>query len=140
MVSNSLLTNRNVRREIVQRINKLIDIPYLNERHEAALITIVVDMCFNALAGKTRPSVNKQRGVIVEEEDEDDDPDAEVMVEIPQAETEESAKEQMVRDINAKFNLPVLNEEQEAMLIRYFVDTLFKVKDEVDLEQTEETK
>lgn len=132
MVSNNLLTNRNVRREIVQRINKLIDIPYLNERHEAALITIVVDMCFNALAGKTRPSVNKKRGVIVEEI-EDDDPDAEVMVEIPQTEDEASAKEQMVRDINAKFDLPMLNEEQEAMLIRYFVDTLFKVKDETDL-------
>lgn len=123
--SKSILSNRNLRREIVQRINKLIDIPYLNERHEAQLISIVVDMCFNALAGKTMPSTNKQRGLPVAEEENDAEEDVEVT--IPDG---EDAKEQMIRDINKKFNLPILNEEQEAMLIRYFVDVLFKLTDE----------
>lgn len=128
MGTNSILTNRNLRREIVQRINKLVDIPYLNERHEAHLIAIVVDMCFNALAGKTMPSTKKQRGI-----EEQDGEDEEVEIKIPEGDLE-SAKEQMIREINEKFDLPLLNEKQEAMLIKYFVDIFFQVK--VDAEGT----
>lgn len=131
--SNSILNNRNLRREIVQRINKVIDIPYLNERHEAQLISIVVDMCFNALSNKTMPSTNKQRGIVVEEEGDDD---KEEVIAIPEGDSEEDVKEKMVREINEKFNMPMLNEEQEATMIRYFVDMLFQIKGEDDKKES----
>lgn len=118
----SFLASQNIRREMIQRINKMIDIPYLNERHEAHLITIVVDMCFNALSGQKMPSRNKEKGIEIADDGDSDEQD--VTVEIPQG-TEESAKEKMISDINARFDLPMLNEDQEQKLIKYFVDALY---------------
>ena len=132
----SFLANQNVRREIVQRINKMVDIPYLNESHETHLISMAVDMCFNALVGQQMPSNSKAQGS--ETRTQDGEPDVEV--EIPKG-SEESVKKQLINEINAKFDLPMLNEDQEQKLIKYFVDALYDLsKDKAWLKKEWENK
>ena len=133
-----MLKNRNFRREIVQRINKLIDLPFLNERHEAKLITIAVDMCFDAIVGKANGNNNNNkqasRSIDVEEEEEQVDVD---LPEPGDEQADQTAKQKMIDDINAKVDIPGLNEEQEAFFIKAFVDTLFKLRGEKLEESTE---
>lgn len=122
-----ILKNRNFRREIVQRINKLIDLPFLNERQEAQLISIAVDMCFDALTGKKKTGTTNSRSMAVQEEEE------EVGFDLPEEgdpKLDESARQKMIDDINKRVNIPGLSEDQEEVFIRAFVDALFKPRGE----------
>ena len=138
-----MLKNRNFRREVVKRINKLIDLPFLTEKHEAQLITIAVDMCFDAIVGKVSGTNNNNNNNSSQQGsrsiDVEDEPPQVDLPEPGDEQADQTAKEKMIDDINAKVDIPGLNEEQEAFFIKAFVDAWFKLRGETFDEESTET-
>lgn len=133
----ALLTkNKLFKAEIVKKLNKMIDVPYLDERMEAQIIGQLVNQCMNALMGKmkgtgaaTAASGGGKRGIADEVDEGEVDLEAELSIpEEGDEETDEKAKAEMVDSINARFDVPGISEEKEAKFIRYFVDVLFRIK------------
>lgn len=133
----SLLTkNKLFKAEITKKLNKMIDIPWLDERMEGQIIAQLVNACMNALLGKkgggtaAKPTTGKKRGIGDTVGDEGEvDLEAELVIpEEGDEDADETAKSEMVDRINERFDVPGMSEEKEAKFIRYFVDVLFKIK------------
>eukprot|EP00899_Mesostigma_viride_P025953 jgi/Mesvir1/6542/Mv16803-RA.1 len=94
-----------VRLLIATTMNKLIDIPIIDEEQEQVLFLKFVDVLANYVEEKVKITGIPNFGAMTEAE-------------------RQKWKDNMVKAINEKVNLPVLNEAAEAVLIGYALEML----------------